>query len=204
MNLPPRLPVIDRAAERPTGAAGAALAHDSAAGHVSGRAVYIDDQREPAGTVHVAPGHAPAARGVITRLDLDKVRAAPGVIAVLTSWHLRRVATSWDDIVRERVESLSGRLSETMAGRLRDAVDRVVVLGIGGSFIAGWGLAVTTSGRSKTVLESEGTSTASGSTGPEIQKTTIDGGTTTRFAFDHDGMNSASGLSASLRLMLYF
>jgi hypothetical protein len=68
----------------------------------------------------------------------------------------------------------------------------------------GWGLAVTTTGRSKTVLESEGTSTASGSTGPEIQKTTIDGGTSTRFAFDHDAMNSASGLSASLRLMLYF
>jgi xanthine dehydrogenase large subunit len=85
MNLPPRLPVIDRAAERPTGAAGAALAHDSAAGHVSGRALYIDDQREPAGTVHVAPGYAPAARGVITRLDLEKVRAAPGVIAVLTA-----------------------------------------------------------------------------------------------------------------------
>ncbi|MFW6077234.1 MAG: xanthine dehydrogenase molybdopterin binding subunit, partial [Hyphomicrobiales bacterium] len=85
MNLPPELPVLETKAESPSGAAGAALAHDSAAGHVSGRAVYIDDQREPAGTVHVAPGYAPAARGVITRLDLDKVRAAPGVVAVLTA-----------------------------------------------------------------------------------------------------------------------
>jgi xanthine dehydrogenase large subunit len=85
MNLPPELPVLDHAAKAPSGAAGAAIPHDSAAGHVSGRAVYIDDQREPAGTVHVAPGHAPAARGVITRLDLDKVRTAPGVIAVLTA-----------------------------------------------------------------------------------------------------------------------
>jgi xanthine dehydrogenase large subunit len=85
MNLPPKLPVLDRATEAPSGAAGAALAHDSAAGHVTGRALYIDDQREPAGIVHVAPGYAPAARGVITRLDLDKVRAAPGVIAVLTA-----------------------------------------------------------------------------------------------------------------------
>jgi xanthine dehydrogenase large subunit len=85
MNLPPKLPVLDHAAKAPSGAAGAAIPHDSAAGHVSGRAVYIDDQREPAGTVHVAPGHAPAARGVITRLDLDKVRTAPGVIAVLTA-----------------------------------------------------------------------------------------------------------------------
>jgi xanthine dehydrogenase large subunit len=83
--LPPKLPVLDRAAKQPSGAAGAALAHDSAAGHVSGRALYIDDQREPAGTVHVAPGYGPAARGVITRLDLDRVRAAPGVIAVLTA-----------------------------------------------------------------------------------------------------------------------
>jgi xanthine dehydrogenase large subunit len=85
MNLPPRLPVLDLATETPSGAAGAAIPHDSAAGHVSGRAVYTDDQREPAGTVHVAPGYATAARGVITRLDLDKVRAAPGVLAVLTA-----------------------------------------------------------------------------------------------------------------------
>jgi hypothetical protein len=70
--LPPKLPVLDRAAKQPSGAAGAALAHDSAAGHVSGRALYIDDQREPAGTVHVAPGYGPAARGVITRLDLGR------------------------------------------------------------------------------------------------------------------------------------
>jgi xanthine dehydrogenase large subunit len=85
MNLPPEVPVLDRATEAPSGAAGAAIPHDSAAGHVSGRALYIDDQREPAGTVHVAPGYAPVARGVIARLDLDKVRSAPGVVAVLTA-----------------------------------------------------------------------------------------------------------------------
>ncbi|HUE45110.1 MAG TPA: molybdopterin cofactor-binding domain-containing protein, partial [Aestuariivirgaceae bacterium] len=78
--------MLEGTTERPSGAAGAALAHDSAAGHVTGRALYIDDQREPAGTVHVAPGYAPqAASGVITKLDLDKVSAAPGVIAVLTA-----------------------------------------------------------------------------------------------------------------------
>jgi len=86
LNLPPEQPLMDRATEGPSGAAGAAIAHDSAAGHVTGRALYIDDQREPAGTVHVAPGYAPnAACGAITRLDLDKVRAAPGVSAVLTA-----------------------------------------------------------------------------------------------------------------------
>jgi xanthine dehydrogenase large subunit len=59
--------------------------HDSAVRHVSGSAAYVDDLRTPAGTLHVAVGGAPAARGVITRMDLDAVRAAPGVVAVLTA-----------------------------------------------------------------------------------------------------------------------
>ena len=64
---------------------GLALAHDSAARHVRGTAAYIDDLPEPAGTVHVAPGSAGAARGAIRSIDLDAVRAAPGVLAVLTA-----------------------------------------------------------------------------------------------------------------------
>ena len=64
---------------------GLALAHDSAARHVRGAAAYIDDLPEPAGTVHVAPGAAAAARGVICAIDLDAVRASPGVLAVLTA-----------------------------------------------------------------------------------------------------------------------
>ena len=76
-------------ADRPGLAGGAsvglALAHDSAARHVRGTAAYIDDLPEPAGTVHVAPGGAPVARGAIRSLDLDAVRACPGVLAVLTA-----------------------------------------------------------------------------------------------------------------------
>ena len=64
---------------------GLALAHDSAARHVRGTAAYIDDLPEPAGTVHVAPGAAGAARGSIRSIDLDAVRAFPGVLAVLTA-----------------------------------------------------------------------------------------------------------------------
>ena len=60
-------------------------AHDSAALHVSGAAAYIDDIREPAGTLHIAVGGAPIARGVLNKLDLDAVRAAPGVVQVLTA-----------------------------------------------------------------------------------------------------------------------
>jgi xanthine dehydrogenase large subunit len=64
---------------------GVPTAHDSAARHVSGTAVYIDDLREPEGTLHLAPGRAPAARGRILRVDLDAVRKVPGVVAVLTA-----------------------------------------------------------------------------------------------------------------------
>ncbi|MGH8623191.1 MAG: xanthine dehydrogenase molybdopterin binding subunit, partial [Burkholderiales bacterium] len=58
--------------------------HDSAVRQVSGAAIYIDDIPEPEGTLHVAPGGAPAAHGKIKRLGLDAVRAAPGVVRVLT------------------------------------------------------------------------------------------------------------------------
>ena len=64
---------------------GLAVAHDSAVRHVRGTAAYIDDLPEPAGTVHVAPGAAAAARGAIRSIDLDAVRAFPGVLAVLTA-----------------------------------------------------------------------------------------------------------------------
>jgi xanthine dehydrogenase large subunit len=57
---------------------------DSARLHVTGAAAYIDDMREPAGTLHVACALSPVAKGTIRSLNLDRARAAPGVIAVLT------------------------------------------------------------------------------------------------------------------------
>jgi xanthine dehydrogenase large subunit len=76
--------VARRAIETKT--VGRALAHDSASLHVQGSAIYVDDMREPEGIVHVYPGFArDGALGAITRLDLDAVRSAPGVIAVLTA-----------------------------------------------------------------------------------------------------------------------
>jgi xanthine dehydrogenase large subunit len=65
---------------------GEPLPHDSAARHATGAAVYIDDKLEPEGTLHLAPGYAlEGARGRITRLDLDAVRKAKGVVLVLTA-----------------------------------------------------------------------------------------------------------------------
>ncbi|MFM9975160.1 MAG: xanthine dehydrogenase molybdopterin binding subunit [Beijerinckiaceae bacterium] len=61
------------------------LAHDSAARHVSGSAVYIDDMLEPAGCLHVAIGGAPKAAGRLRKLDLTAVEAMPGVVAVITA-----------------------------------------------------------------------------------------------------------------------
>ena len=85
--MPPDVTVADRAAPaHGNRSVGRALAHDSALMHVQGTARFIDDVPEPASLVHVAPGYAPqGARGRIAVLDLDAVRAAPGVVAVLTA-----------------------------------------------------------------------------------------------------------------------
>ncbi len=61
------------------------LPHDSARLHVQGAANYVDDIREPEGTLHIAIGMADKARGRLRILELEAVRAAPGVVAVLTA-----------------------------------------------------------------------------------------------------------------------
>ena len=60
-------------------------AHDSAHKHVAGEAVYIDDIVEPTGTVHVYLGLSEAAHANIRAMNLESVKAAPGVICVLTA-----------------------------------------------------------------------------------------------------------------------
>ncbi|MBV8628492.1 MAG: molybdopterin-dependent oxidoreductase, partial [Paraburkholderia sp.] len=64
---------------------GAALPHESAILHVSGEATYTDDIPELQGTLYAALGLSRHAHARIVSLDLDAVRAAPGVIAVLTA-----------------------------------------------------------------------------------------------------------------------
>jgi len=61
------------------------MRHDSAPKHVAGSATFIDDIREPEGLLHIAVGGAPVAAGQLLGVDLDAVRAAPGVVAVLTA-----------------------------------------------------------------------------------------------------------------------
>jgi xanthine dehydrogenase large subunit len=62
-----------------------ALRHDSSPKHVAGSATFVDDIREPEGLLHIAVGGAPIAAGQLLGIDLDAVRAAPGVVAVLTA-----------------------------------------------------------------------------------------------------------------------
>ncbi len=66
-------------------AVGAPLAHDSAVSHVTGTARYVDDLPEYEGMLHLAVGRTTVARGRVTSLDLDAVRAAPGVVRVITA-----------------------------------------------------------------------------------------------------------------------
>jgi xanthine dehydrogenase large subunit len=73
------------AAQESETAIGVSLPHESATLHVSGEATYTDDVPELQGTLHAALGLSRHAHARIVSLDLDAVRKAPGVIAVLTA-----------------------------------------------------------------------------------------------------------------------
>ena len=70
---------------RVKGGVGAAIPHDSGHLHVSGEATYTDDIPEVRGTLYAAIGMSERAHARIKAIDLTKVRAAPGVVAVITA-----------------------------------------------------------------------------------------------------------------------
>ena len=71
--------------ERIDGGVRDARRHDSAHKHVSGEAIYIDDMAAPAGLLHAYPGLSERAHARIVSMELSEVRAAPGVVMVLTA-----------------------------------------------------------------------------------------------------------------------
>ena len=77
--------VLEPAKAGATQGMGAAVAHESAALHVSGEAAYIDDLPEWTGTLHAALGLAPVAKGRLVSIDVDGLRRLPGVVAALTA-----------------------------------------------------------------------------------------------------------------------
>jgi xanthine dehydrogenase large subunit len=64
---------------------GISLPHESAHLHVAGEAAYIDDLPELQGTLHAALGLSPLAHGRLTGIDVERLRALPGVVDVLTA-----------------------------------------------------------------------------------------------------------------------
>lgn len=75
----------DLAAETIRGGVHVSQRHDSAHKHVTGAAEYTDDIAEPVGTLHAYLGLSDRAHAEILSVDLSAVRAAPGVIDVLTA-----------------------------------------------------------------------------------------------------------------------
>ncbi|MGH6913381.1 MAG: xanthine dehydrogenase molybdopterin binding subunit, partial [Geminicoccales bacterium] len=67
------------------GGVGQPVPHDSSALHASGEALYTDDIPEPRGTLYVAVGMSAKPHARIRSLDLEAVRAAPGVVDVVTA-----------------------------------------------------------------------------------------------------------------------
>ena len=63
----------------------ASVRHDSAVGHVTGAARYLDDVPNVAGTLEAALVLSPHAHARIKHIDLSRALAAPGVIAVITA-----------------------------------------------------------------------------------------------------------------------
>ena len=106
--------------------------HDSAKLHVRGAAAYIDDILEPQGTLHVAPGLSPVTRGRIQKLDLDPVRAAPGVVAVLTPTdvpgHNHTSHFEDDPLIAEGAVVFRGQVIFAVVATTRDAARRAARL----------------------------------------------------------------------------
>ena len=61
------------------------LTHDSAAKHVSGTALYVDDIPEPSNLLHCYIGTSDIAHAQVLSMDLSAVRQHPGVVRVMTA-----------------------------------------------------------------------------------------------------------------------
>ena len=110
--------------------------HESAAGHVSGLAVYTDDQRLPAGMLTAVPVLSPYAHANILTLDTSAALDVPGVVTVLqvadvigindTNPHARDEVLFPTDKVTFHGQSVAWVVAETEDAALEGA-KRVVV-----------------------------------------------------------------------------
>ena len=70
----------------------ASVRHDSAVGHVTGAARYLDDIPNVSGTLEAALVLSPHAHARIKHIDVARALAAPGVIAVIAESDPREAA----------------------------------------------------------------------------------------------------------------
>jgi xanthine dehydrogenase large subunit len=75
-------------------------AHESARGHVTGSAEYIDDRPLVAGEVHVEVFYSTVARARIKSLDLASALRVPGVLGIYTSRDLHH--NLWGSILQDQ------------------------------------------------------------------------------------------------------
>jgi len=116
-------------------AAGSSLPHESAALHVSGEATYTDDLPEIQGTLHGALGMSQKAHARITGMDLDAVRSAPGVIAVLTAADIPGENNCGpvvhdDPLLADTLVQYVGQPVYIVVARTQDAARRAARLGV--------------------------------------------------------------------------
>jgi xanthine dehydrogenase large subunit len=112
---------------------GRPVAHESAHLHVSGKASYIDDLPELAGTLHAAAGLSTCARGRLKSLDLSAVRAYPGVRAVITAADIPGENNCGpilhdDPIIADDAIQFYGQVLFAVAAETRDAARQAVRL----------------------------------------------------------------------------
>ncbi len=75
----------DSASSQKTSSVHQSITHDSAAKHVTGKAIFVDDLAIPEDTVFVHVGQSEHAHAEIVDMRLDSVSSSPGVVAVLTA-----------------------------------------------------------------------------------------------------------------------
>ena len=114
----------------------AALHHESAVGHTTGSAVYVDDRAQRRSMLEIWPVCSPHARARILRRDAEEARRMPGVVAVLMAedipGHNDVGAVRKDEILlADREVSFHGHMVAVVVGETieacRAAAAKVVV-----------------------------------------------------------------------------
>jgi hypothetical protein len=103
-----------------------------------------------------------------------------------------------------RILERKNGISLSIGGRVFLGAEYFILpkMSLGGEF--GWGIGFSSVGRSETTYESIGKGTLPSNSTASVNRTIIDGGTSSHTWLDTDNSNMLGGLSATLRLNIYF